>query len=168
MGSITYLDTNIFIKAFEGRDEQSRALLELFSQEPPSGFTPFATSELTLAELLVGPYRRNDDIGDLGRMHYETLIQPSEWLIVLPVDREVLAGAALLRSLHPIKLPDAIHISSALKAGCTQFMTDDQGIRGLYALTYTSQTQNWQTSPISVMRPSVSLIAALPESWQSP
>jgi predicted nucleic acid-binding protein len=168
VGSITYLDTNIFIKAFEGRDEQSRALLELFSQEPPTGFIPFATSELTLAELLVGPYRRNDDIGDLGRMHYETLIQPSEWLIVVPVDREVLAGAALLRSLHPVKLPDAIHISSALKLGCAQFMTDDQGIRGSYALRYTSATQNWQTSHIPVMRPDVSELAALPQGWQSP
>jgi predicted nucleic acid-binding protein len=166
LGSITYLDTNIFIKAFEGRDERSRALLDLFSQEPPFGFIPFATSELTLAELLVNPYRRNDDVGDLERMHYETLVQPSEWLVVVPVDREVLAGAALLRSLHPIKLPDAIHISSALKLGCTHLMTDDRGIRGSYALKYTSPTQNWQSSPISVMRPSVAEIAALPASWQ--
>ena len=160
-----YLDTNIFIKAFEGQDEQSHALVGLFSGETPSGSAPFVTSELTLAELLGVPYRKHDDI---NRLRYETLIQTTDWLTVAPVDREVLAAAALLRSAHSLKLPDAIHISTAIKLGCQYFMSEDQGIRGPYALSYASTTQNWQSTSVQVLRPTLSEIAAIEDGWLHP
>ena len=49
-----YVDANVYIRLFEGTDELSRVLSELFSIDRNS--EPYlATSELTLAEVRGGP-----------------------------------------------------------------------------------------------------------------
>ncbi|MGF9693840.1 hypothetical protein AAIH46_13565 [Rhizobium sp. 0TCS1.26] len=51
---------------------------------------------------------------------------------ILPVSNEVLDLAAFLRAnRHASKLPDAIHVSSALVGGATCFLSADFGIDGL-------------------------------------
>lgn len=54
-----YLDTNIFILAFENDSKISTALANLLSIGDHT--RRFATSELTLSELLVKPYRDEND-----------------------------------------------------------------------------------------------------------
>jgi predicted nucleic acid-binding protein len=50
----------------------------------------------------------------------------NEWLQVIPVTKSVLKGAAWLRSLSiSLKLPDAIHLATAMDARCTDVLTDD-------------------------------------------
>ncbi|MBA3447974.1 MAG: PIN domain-containing protein, partial [Pseudaminobacter sp.] len=87
-----------------------------------------ATSEITLAELLVHPIRR----GDTDRVVvYETTISPSAVLTVKSVDRAVLRDAGRLRAFHPtLRLPDAIHLSSALFLKSPIFLTADQKLLG--------------------------------------
>jgi predicted nucleic acid-binding protein len=133
-----YLDTNVFIRAFEGSDALSQALVDLLAIDVPE--PAFATSELTLAELLVHPYRNGDDT---GRQRYDNLVRPSAWLHVGPVDRQVLTGAAVLRSKHRLKLPDAIHISTALHFGCELLITGDGGLDGSFSLEHQSSGQSW-------------------------
>jgi predicted nucleic acid-binding protein len=124
-----YLDTNVFIAAFERKDVLGRQLGELFTIRPNAEPRVFVTSELTLSELLVIPYRNSDEqLADA----YEDLIATNEWLQVTAVTRLVLTRAAWLRSCKPsIKLPDAIHISAALEADCTHILTADLGLADL-------------------------------------
>lgn len=56
-----YVDTNVCVLLFERRDELSNSLAELFLVDRSGRDPLLATSELTLAELLVDPYRRKDD-----------------------------------------------------------------------------------------------------------
>jgi predicted nucleic acid-binding protein len=128
-----YLDTNIFIVAFERRDELSDRLALLFSTRQSSQ-TRFVTSELTLSELLVVPYRDNDDsLIDT----YESLILTNNWLEVVPVAQPTLRYAAVLRSQYrSLKLPDAIHLSTAIGTNCSHILTEDRGINGEYRLQH--------------------------------
>ena len=121
-----YIDTNIFIAGFETRSDLAERIAMLFSsaliQTPPR----FVTSELTLAELLVRPYRNHDAVLiDL----YDSLISSSPWLEVWSVTREVLAAAASRRAGDSSrKLPDAVHIATAGLAGCSHLLSADKGI----------------------------------------
>jgi predicted nucleic acid-binding protein len=130
--SRVYLDSCILIAAF-GTDTAapvSEPLLEMIGSVGPSDTPPFVTSELTLAESLVRAVRDNDQ----DRLNsLDNLVTSNAWLDVMPVSRETLWGAASLRAWYAhLKLPDAIHIATAIASDCPHFLTDDQGIRGIY------------------------------------
>jgi len=48
-----------------------------------------------------------------------------------PVDRSVLIDAARLRGRTGLRLPDAIHASTALASGCDTFLTNDRRLPGI-------------------------------------
>lgn len=153
-----YLDTNVFIDAFEERGERSDMLAQLFATSSTSG-ARFATSELTPSELLVKPYR---DADDTAIDQYQGFILTSEWLEILPVDRSVIIYAAVLRSQSKgLKLPDAIHISTAIAAECSHFLTDDQGIAGMYELIHLRYGIVKKGRPLSVLRPDIPTLNSL-------
>ena len=117
-----YLDTNVFIYALEGLDAFSSELAGLFSLIQTASLQA-VTSELTLAEVLVKPLSNNRT--DLCSMFEETL-RTSAGLQMVPITREILLNAAQLRAMSGVKLPDAIHIATALTAGCSTFLTNDK------------------------------------------
>lgn len=82
------------------------------------------TSELTLLEVLVHPYRR----GDMSlAARYEGLLGDSQGVNLVRLDRAQLRASARLRSLHhSLKTPDALQLSAALSTGCSAFMTNDR------------------------------------------
>lgn len=160
MSAKLYLDTNVFIGTFEGSDALSRALTDLLALDTRDGQHGFATSELTLAELLVHPYRYQDDI---GRQRYDSMIRPSHWLAVGPVDRQVLTGAAVLRSRYRLKLPDAVHLSTALHFGCDSFLTGDGGLTGTYSLDHVTTGQRWSDRAVQILALDLATIAATAE-----
>ncbi|MGE0279554.1 MAG: type II toxin-antitoxin system VapC family toxin [Rhizobiaceae bacterium] len=135
-----YVDTNVLISLGEGTDQISRAILDLVGTIMPGEEFLFA-SELSLAELLVVPQRMmNDDLISL----YDNWIQPEGWLIIGPVNRQVLWCAAIIRARYPsIKLPNAIHLSTGIGFGCSHFLTGD---RRLPSEIVISQTRFGQTS----------------------
>lgn len=152
-----YLDTNVFIRAFEGDDEISHVLVNLMAIDV--AYAALATSELTLAELLVHPYRQQDDV---GRLRYQNAIRSSSWLQVGSVSREILVGASLLRSKYKLKLPDAIHLSTALHIGCALLISDDSDLQGEFDFSYTSPDQHWperMIQGVSLDLPSIALVA---------
>jgi predicted nucleic acid-binding protein len=89
------------------------------------------TSELTLAEVLVGPLRQGDAVLAVRRENLWR--QPNARM--LPVTESVLRETARLRAAIPaLKTPDAIHAATALLHGCVLFVPTDAGIRRIPGL----------------------------------
>ena len=87
-----------------------------------------ALSAVTLAEVLVGPFKAGQDA--LAR-RYERALRAFE---VVPVTAEIAVQAARLRSRYGLKLPDAIQLATALDVGASALVTHDRDfgkVRGL-------------------------------------
>lgn len=116
-----YLDANTFIYAAEAIEPYASLLAPIF-QRIHGGEVLGATSELTVAEVLVMPIREQRD--DL-RQTYEAMLYGAGPLRLIPVDRAVLTEAARLRAESKLRLPDAVHGASARPAQCTALVTND-------------------------------------------
>jgi predicted nucleic acid-binding protein len=125
---IAYLDTNVFIDALEGADSISlpiKALFEAARSKPGA----LVTSELTLAEVLA-PGRRGARPPDLRRRYLDLIV----WGGVVdlrPVSLDVIYETIELRPYAPLKLPDAIHLATAIMTGCRYLVTRDQGFHNV-------------------------------------
>ena len=131
MGRITgltspvYLDANIFIYVLEGYpDFQARLTLLLEAMDCQE--IDALTSELTLAEVLVKPFREQHVA---WQRTYQEVLQPSPSLKLLPISRTILITAAQVRAQSLIKLPDAIHAATAQQVSCGSFLTNDPGFK---------------------------------------
>ncbi len=124
-----YFVANAFIYAVEGVDEISVLLRSLF--EALRHQASYAcTSEFTLAEVLPKTFRRRN---------YLTLILHSGLFDLLPVTRDILIETADYRKFIKRlsfetrgampKLPDAIHVVTAVHAGCNTFVSFDRGLK---------------------------------------
>jgi len=127
-----YFDANVFIYAVEGSDDiaaRLRTLFELLSRN----LNLAVTSELTLAEVLP----RADAI---RRRNYLELILHSGLFELYPVTRDVLietadyrriTGASTPGASKPSmpKLPDAIHVVTAVRAGCGRMLSFDRALK---------------------------------------
>jgi predicted nucleic acid-binding protein len=128
VGTRFYLDTNVFIEAFERRGPLNEKLVEFLAVVETQNIPRLVTSELTLAELLVKPIEQQ--LHDLIGV-YDNWTITSPFLEVVPVSRDVLADAALFRARDKsLKLPDAIHLTTAIKKQCRYFVTKDQRLKG--------------------------------------
>lgn len=119
-----YLDTNIFIAAFERRDASSDRLRDFLNAFAASATQVFCTSELTLSELLVIPLRDRNEV--LSQDYQGVVSDRNVWLDVLPVTRSTLVEAARFRAgINRMKLPDAIHVAASIGSDCTHFLSED-------------------------------------------
>ena len=134
VSSKLYFDANVFIYAVEGSDDiagRLRTLFELLS----SNLNLAVTSELTLAEVLpkADPIRRRN---------YLELILYSGLFDLYPVTRDVLMETADYRRIAGVsrpdaskpyasmpKLPDAIHVVTAVRAGCGSMLSFDRALK---------------------------------------
>ena len=127
-----YLDTNVFILAFEKPTGSSGALPDMFqSLRANPGWS--VTSELTLAELLAPSASFMP--ADARRHLYTELLVGHAFIDLEPVTREILVGTAGLRQsmARKVRLPDAIHLVTALQAGCSFVMSADKDMACLPA-----------------------------------
>lgn len=120
-----YFDTNVFIYSIEGHEDYAPVLSALFGQIFDRGLEVF-TSELTLAECLVKPAK---DKNDAAVQQYEDHIKTNAVMAVIPVTRGILRNSAYVRSELGLKLPDAIHMATAIERGCKTFITNDLKLR---------------------------------------
>jgi predicted nucleic acid-binding protein len=118
-----YRDANALIALIEAeeprRTELGAALASMIDT------VRLLTSEITYSEVLVGPLKRND--AQREAIYHDVFNNPA-LLTVLPVSRSILTGAAHLRRVSSMRLPDAIHVATAVEHGCDALMSDDKGL----------------------------------------
>ena len=118
-----YLDANVFIAALEhGGAHSDHAWWILSAIE--DGELEGVTSEITLAEILVKPMERRDESVVTA---YQSMISSVPGFQVSGVNRSILIDAARLRATQrALKLPDAVHVATAVAYGCSHFISDDE------------------------------------------
>lgn len=129
-GDRIYLDTNVWIYAVESYPSFIQDLTALF-QSIDQGHQVAITSELSLAEVLVKPLREKNQARQDA---YKRAIVNRKNVFVLPVLRELLIDAAQIRADIGLKLPDAIHVATAVRSQCTTFLTNDDRLKSLDSL----------------------------------
>ena len=120
-----YFDTNIFIYLLEQTPEYKEIIISLI-EHLESINCEIYTSDLTLAECLVKPFADNDI---QSQEVYKEQIKTSEFLQVKKVSRNILIEASRLRSVVNNKLPDSIHLATALQAKCDIFIGNDKKLK---------------------------------------
>ena len=120
-----YFDTNVLIYLIENHPTYRDKVISLIASLDELN-CEVITSELTLAECLVKPLAQNNK---QSQDVYTASIKNSDFLTVKPVSRKVLVEAARLRSVFNNKLPDSIHLATALTTGCDAFIGNDKKIK---------------------------------------
>lgn len=120
-----YFDTNVFIYSLDGYEEYYGLLKTIFSHIAENHLL-VVTSELTLAECLVKPVK---DENKEATKQFEQYIQTSEIMKVKPVSRGILRQSANVRAEQGLKLPDAIHMATAIDQCCKTFITNDKKLK---------------------------------------
>ncbi|MCI0489353.1 MAG: type II toxin-antitoxin system VapC family toxin [Blastocatellia bacterium] len=127
LGRKVYLDTNIIVYAIEGY-ELYAASIQAILDAMDSGDIVAATSELTIAEVLVKP---KQDQNEMLVNAYRYFLRSTAALSVVPISRSILEEAAQIRASSNLKLPDAIHLATASAQGCDSFLTNDRAFRAV-------------------------------------
>lgn len=83
-------------------------------------------ASIVLTEVLVQPIR-TDNQELAGR--YEAVLTQSDNFRLEPVATHVSRAAADLRARYNLRTPDALHIATAIDAGCDAFLTNDLGLK---------------------------------------
>jgi predicted nucleic acid-binding protein len=115
------VDTSIFIYQVEG-DTRYLNLTKLVFDWLQTPGTNAVTSTITMAELLVPPYRNGDE--RLVSEFYALLSKYPNLDWIAP-DLEIADLAARLRAEYRLRTPDAIEAATALHTGASAFITND-------------------------------------------
>ena len=124
-GHRAYLDTNIFVY-FLDRNPDFFDVVRPLIGAIDSGKIIGVTGDAALAETLVKPYRTgNLELAATIRGFFET----EEFLSMQPHDGETFDLAAQLRGRRGMKFIDALHYATAIRSGCSFFITNDLKIQ---------------------------------------
>lgn len=130
-GREVYLDSNIFIYAFESADHPALGGIRALLRDISNGTTHARTSLLTRAEVLVRPLREQQQ--DLAEF-YRNLLSGTQPISVQPLDGAIVDRAAALRAVHGrLRLADALHLSTSLLCECDGLLTADKQLAAIDA-----------------------------------
>ncbi len=115
------IDTSAAIAYLHGGERASPAGLWVFDGCLATGRNPGVMCALTVAELLVGPYRS----GAAAVATMEGFFRFFEAIEVVPLDTAVARTAAQLRATAGLTLPDAAVVATALERDATMVITND-------------------------------------------
>ncbi len=122
---VVAVDTNVFIYHLQQHPRYlpvTRDLLGAWERGSHRG----VTSVVSLSEVLVKPLRESDHA---AAEEYRNLLATFPNLGLLGVTRNIAEGAARIRAIHGLDLPDAIHIATAVTGGATGFISNDPAFR---------------------------------------
>jgi predicted nucleic acid-binding protein len=115
------LDTSIFIYAVEANPKYLALADEVFGWLERPGHTA-VTSSITLTELLVAPYRDEDEQRVDAFYGLLTTYPNLEWI---PPDLEIADAAAGFRARYRLRTPDALQAATAVRSHATAMVTND-------------------------------------------
>jgi predicted nucleic acid-binding protein len=121
-GVSVLIDTNPIIYYLENHPALAARYQPLFTAAA-QGRNELVISTITLAEVLGGPARTNNEV--LLERYEQELSSNSSWRI-REVDSAIAVQAARLRARYRLKLPDAIQLATALSEGCYALVTHDR------------------------------------------
>ncbi len=126
-GKIVGLDSAPLIYYIE-ENPAFLSLVDPFFHAMTRGDFEVVTSTMTVAEVMVHPFRR----GDAGLIEmYRDILQNAAHLRTVPVTADIAEIAARLRAWHKIRTPDAVQIATAIAAKADFFLTNDDGLPAL-------------------------------------
>lgn len=118
------IDTAPIIYFIEKHKRYINVLRPVFA-EIDAGEIEAVTSTITLLEVLVHPFRTNNET--LAEKYREILLY-SEGLTTFEILHEISEMASRLRAKYTIKTPDAIQIAVGVFHGADAFLTNDPGL----------------------------------------
>ena len=120
-GNSVYIDTNIFIYFLDG-NKDFLAVVAPFLEAVSAGKIIGYTGDAVIAETMVRPYK----IGNIAMIEqFKAFFYREEFLTILPHDSKTFDVAAQISAKHGMKLIDALHLATALQAGCKYLITQD-------------------------------------------
>ena len=123
-GQKVYFDTNVFVYFLEGHERYAEKCRPFFHAAENGSITG-VSGELAIAELLVKPLRDNNL---LAAEKVRSLFGDQGFFRALPHDRGALELAAHIRAVQNLSMIDAIHLATAIKAGCSHIITNDEQV----------------------------------------
>ena len=119
------LDSNLLIYFIEAHPLYHRLTQNIF-ESIESGRNVGICSTLSLLEVLVQPYRQNNE--EKVNLFY-TLLTTYPHLFWMELSVEVADIGARMRAKYPLKTPDAILLATAIHAGATGFIGNDAQLK---------------------------------------
>ena len=124
-GLRVFIDTAPIIYFIEKHKRYIKIVRPVFT-EIDSGKIEALTSTITLLEVLVHPFKTNNE--KLAERYREILLN-SENLTTFEILHEVSEISSKLRAEYSIKTPDAIQIAVGILYGADKFLTNDPNLK---------------------------------------
>jgi predicted nucleic acid-binding protein len=129
-GQVVGLDTAPIIYFIEENPTYLERINAFFESMAARDFRA-VTSIITLLEVLVHPFRR-DDVALAGE--YRDILLNSQVLTTVSLNQEIAEEAARLRARYNIRTPDAIQVAATVSQGATFFLTNDSRLPAIPGL----------------------------------
>ena len=126
---LVYIDTMTLIYTVE-RYPVYWPLLDPLWLAAQTGTIEIVSSELTLMEALVGPFKSGDTT--LEQAYVQALLGTE--MRLLAITQPILRGAVRLRATTKLRTPDALHAATGRHVACVLFVSNDVGFRGVPGL----------------------------------
>ena len=127
---VLVVDAAPIIYWLEGHPRLAERFAPVFAAAE-SGDATIVISTVALAEVLAGPLRVGDEL--LTGQYREALTRSRGWQ-VLPLDVDTAIEAARIRTAYRLRLPDAIQVATAIRAGAAALVTHDRALRRVRGL----------------------------------
>ncbi|MFK7933401.1 MAG: type II toxin-antitoxin system VapC family toxin [Saprospiraceae bacterium] len=124
-GKTIFLDTAPLIYLIEGVSPWFETIRPFFEASSRGEFITI-TSALTLQEVLVGPYKKQQT--ELA-IRYKNVLTKAQNLTILPIDEQVAEQAAIIRAKYNIKTPDSLQLATAIVHQSDYFLTNDEQLK---------------------------------------
>ena len=126
-----YFDTNIIIYLIEGFPEYQKSVDEIQEVLETSQCVAI-TSDITICESLIKPFKDNYLE---GVKIFQSFLEESGIFELIPTARSTYIKASLVSATQSLKLPDAIHVATAIQSRCDIFLTNDKSIKTPNSIT---------------------------------
>ena len=127
---VVVVDTAPIIYWLEGHPRLADRFAAVF-ESVESGNATAVISTVTLAEVLAGPLRSGNEL--LTAQYREALTRSPGWQVT-PLDVDLAVEAARVRAAYRLRLPDAIQVATAIRAGAAALITHDRALRRVRGL----------------------------------